>query len=110
MIAAIGMYLARKMLGGAWVSAGRVHGNVAELIGRCVHILRELHRGAARPRRNVAVRATGRARFRDCLRVQEVCEQEVPPREPVCEGLGAEQRGFGMVQRWVAIRQATCRD
>lgn len=90
MVAAIGMYLARKMLNGDWVSLQhRICGFVSLIwTERGFRLLLELHRSSARSGRPTAVRAIDRRGLRVGLRLQEVRKQEVPPRIDLCSGLG----------------------
>jgi G2/mitotic-specific cyclin 1/2 len=83
MVAAVGMYLARKMLNGTWVSTSRVGPGPLDSIryrhpgsdacpelkadrvkpGRRLCLLLQLHRGATRPGRVAPVRASRGARL-----------------------------------------------
>jgi len=98
MTAAIGMYTARKMLGGDWVS-GPVRASMCHVFinlvasERRVRFLFWFHRRAIRAWIPYALGEDHGTRLRQVVLVQEVCAQEVPQGSCVCprKGSGASQ-------------------
>jgi cyclin-like protein len=97
MIAAIGMYTARRMLGGDWVSIPflEITWVLTWQTERRIRFLFWLHRRAIRTWISYALEQDCGARLRQVVPVQEVCTQEVPQGSCVCprEGSGASRSG-----------------
>ena len=91
MIAAVGMYLSRRMLGGDWVRPSLFFASSLSLVvpdpdpsspsraERGLHLLLAVHRGAAPRPGRLPPREPVAARLRGALRLQEVLGQECVP-------------------------------